>query len=237
MARISSSESELGLGNEHAMKTTSKNKRVQAVGFTLIEIIGVVAVIAILAAVLTPRVISVIARGKVNGTAQSLASLKTATTDYIVKNGSLPSRDGTGSTNAAVAIGRFDADLVAGGFTEKLFSAAIGSQTFDESALSGRVHVRCLSATAAASVAAPTATAGGDNFNLDRDVATADFTAGQKIVAAFIPGVALGDAIELNKILDGDTNTGTTADTTGRCIYSAAAPDNTTTVYIYVAHY
>jgi type II secretory pathway pseudopilin PulG len=203
----------------------------------LIEIIGVVAVIAILAAVLTPRVINVIARGKVNGTAQSLASLKTATTDYVVKNGSLPNRDGTGSTNAAVTAGRFDADLVAGGFTEKLFACAIGVQTFDESALTSRAHVRSQVATSAASVTDPTATVGGNNFNLDRDPATADFTSSHKIVAAFIPGVGLADAVELNKILDGDTNTGTAADTTGRCIYSAAAADNTVTVYVYVAHY
>lgn len=217
------------------MKTCSRTAR--GAGFTLIEIIGVVAVIAILAAVLTPRVISVIARGKVNGTAQSLGSLKTATTDYLVKNGSLPNRDGTGSTNGAVATGRFDADLVAGGFTEKLFACAIGTQTFDESALSGRVHVRSLAATSSGTVTDPTATAGGSNFNLDRDPATADFTSGQKVVAAFIPGVAIGDAIELNKILDGDTNTGSGADTTGRCIYSAAAGDNTVTVYVYIAHY
>jgi len=219
------------------MKLNKQIKSRQGAGFTLIEIIGVVAVIAILAAVLTPRVISVIARGKVNGTAQSLASLKTATTDYMVKNGSLPSRDGTGSTNAAVTAGRFDADLVAGGFTEKLFSCAIGLQTFDETALTSRIHVRSLSATAAAAVTDPTATVGGSNFNLDRDTATADFTSGQRVVSAFIPGVALSDAIELNKILDGDTNAGTAADITGRCTYSAAAPDNTVTVYVYVAHY
>src|SRR3954471_7345794 len=129
----------------------------QKAGFTLIEIIGVVAIIAILAAVLTPRVIKVIARGKVNSTAQSLAGLKTATTDYIVKNGSLPLRDGTGATNSAVATGRFDADLIAGGFLEKLFSAGIGTQTFDQSALTGRIHVRSQTAVSAAVVAAPTA--------------------------------------------------------------------------------
>ncbi len=209
----------------------------QRVGFTLIEIIGVVAIIAILAAVLTPRVIKVIARGKVNSTAQSLGSLKTATTDYIVKNGSLPLRDGTGATNAAVAVGRFDADLIAGGFLEKLFSCAIGTQLFDESALTGRIHVKSQTAVSAGAVAAPTATVGGTNFNLDRDPSTADFTASQVVVAAVIPGVAIGDAIELNKILDGDTNTGTAADTVGRCIYSAAAPDNTVTVYVYIGHY
>ncbi|HXI54108.1 MAG TPA: prepilin-type N-terminal cleavage/methylation domain-containing protein, partial [Candidatus Saccharimonadales bacterium] len=79
-------------------------------GFTLIEVIGVVAVIAILAAVLTPRVVSVIARGKVSATAQSLGSLKSATADYVAKNGSLPTRSGTGATNSAVNTGRFDAD-------------------------------------------------------------------------------------------------------------------------------
>jgi len=205
--------------------------------FTLIEIIGVIAIIAILAAVLTPRVVKVIARGKVNSTAQALASLKTAATDYIAKNGSLPARAGTGSTNAAVATGRFDADLVAGGFTERLFTAAIGIQTFDSSALTGRIHVRSQTATSAGSVTAATATVGGDNFDLDRDATTADFTSGSMVVSAFIPGVALNDAIELNKIIDGDTNTGTGADISGRCIYSAADVNNNVTVYVYVANY
>src|SRR6266545_2935776 len=171
--------------------------------FTLIEIIGVVAIIAILAGVLTPRVISVIARGKVNATAQSLSSLKTATADYIGKNGAVPARAGTGATDSAVATGRFDADLIAGGFTEKLFSCSLGAQAFDGSALTGRTHVRTLASTSAASVTAPTATVGGDNFNLDRDTATADFTTGLMVVSAFIPGVALVDAIALNKVLDG----------------------------------
>ncbi len=209
----------------------------KAAAFTLIEIIGVVAVIAILAAVLTPRVISVIARGKVNAAAQSLGSLKSATTDYLTKNGSLPTRDGTGTTNGAVATGRFDADLVTGGFTEKLFACSIGTQTFDSSALSGRVHIRSLAATSSGTVTAPTATVGGVNFDLDRSTSTADFTSGQMVVAAFIPGVAIADAIAMNKILDGDDNTGTSADSTGRCMYSAAAVDNTVTLYVYIAHY
>jgi type II secretory pathway pseudopilin PulG len=207
--------------------------------FTLIEIIGVVAVIAILAAVLTPRVVSVIARGKVNATAQSLGSLKSATADYIGKNGSLPQRAGTGATNAAVAAGRFDADLIVGGFTEKLFSCSVGNQLFDGSVLTGRTHVRSVAAVNAAAVVVPNADGslnGGSNFNLDRDTSTADFTAGQTVVVAFIPGVALGDAVALNKILDGDDNTGTGADTTGRCMYSDGT-SGTVTVYVYIAHY
>lgn len=219
------------------MKTCIGTQAGKRSGFTLIEIIGVVAIIAILAAVLTPRVISVIARGKVNATAQSLASLKTSTADYLGKNGSVPARDGTGALNSAVATGRFDADLVAGGFTEKLFSCSVGNPTFDTTALDARTHVRSLASASAAAVTAPTATVGGSNYNLDRDTSTADFTTGQMVVSAFIPGVSLNDAIALNKILDGDDNTGTAADFTGRCMYSAAAVDNTVTVYVYVAHY
>src|SRR2546426_6118297 len=164
------------------MKTENHGNR-GIPGFTLIEIIGVVAVIAILAAVLTPRVVGVIARGKVNATAQSLGSLKSATADFVAKNGSFPARAGTGSTNSAVATGRFDADLVAGGVLEEVFACSIGNQSFDASALSGRTHVRSLSATSSGTVTVPTATVGGDNFNLDRDTATADFTTGQMIVA------------------------------------------------------
>ena len=220
------------------MKTViTPHTKQKAAAFTLIEIIGVVAVIAILAAVLTPRVINVIARGKISATAQSIGSLKSATTDYLGKNGSLPTREGTGSTNGAVSVGRFDADLVTAGFTEKLFACSIGTQTFDSSALTGRIHIRSVSATSSATVTAPTATVGGVNFDLDRSTSTADFTSGQMVVTAFIPGVSITDAIALNKILDGDDNTGTTADSTGRCMYSAAAVDNTVTVYVYVAHY
>jgi hypothetical protein len=96
--------------------------------------------------------------------------------------------------------------------------------------------VRTLTANSAAAVTTPTATVGGDNFNLDRDTSTADFTAGQTVVTAFIPGVALADAIALNKILDGDDNVGTTPDITGRCMYSDGT-GGTVTVYVYVAHY
>lgn len=219
------------------MKISGNNGRSRSQGFTLVEIIGVVALIAILAAVLAPRVTSVIGRGKINSTAQAVAGLKTATMDYIAARSSLPLRAGTGSTNAAVATGRFDADLVAGGFTEKLFTCAIGTQTFDSSALTDRIHVRSLAATADTTVTTPTATAGGDCFNLDRDTSTADFTTAQRVVSVFVPGVSIADAIALNTQIDNDVNTGTGADTTGRCIYSAADSNNQVTVYVYVAHY
>ncbi len=217
--------------------TSNTSSRPSRRGFTLVEIIGVVALIAVLAAVLAPRVTGVIGRGKINSTAQGIASLKTATMDYIAKNSTLPARAGTGETNSAVATGRFDADLVAGGFTEKLFSCALGAQTFDNSALSTRTHVRSASAATTGAVTTPTATAGGTNFDLDRDTSTADFTSGQTVAAVFIPDVPVADAVALNKQIDGDSNSASGADIVGRCIYSAPDSDNLVTVYVYVAHY
>ncbi|MBL9129354.1 MAG: type II secretion system protein [Verrucomicrobiales bacterium] len=206
-------------------------------GFTLVEIIGVVALIAVLAAVLAPRVTNVIGRGKISSTAQGLASLKTATMDYIAARSSLPIRSGTGATNGAVATGRFDADLVAGGFTENLFTCAIGNQTFDSSELMGRTHVRSVKASASGTVSEPNVKEGGNNFDLDRDAATSDFTTAQTVVSAFIPGVPLADAIALNKLIDNKVNTGEKADVEGRCIYSAPDDSGLVTTLVYVAHY
>lgn len=206
-------------------------------GFTLAEIIGVIALIAILAAIIAPRVAGVIGRGKVSSTAQGLASVRTATLDYLSQNSTLPVRAGTGATNGASADGRFDADLVTGGFTEKLYSCAIGNQVFDGSQLSDRIHLRSEAVTASNKKVAPTATGGGNFYNLDRDTSTLDMTLGQMVVSAFIPGVALSDAIALNKLVDGDVNSGNKADIAGRCIYSAADKEGKVTVHVYIAHY
>lgn len=206
-------------------------------GFTLVEIIGVVALIAVLAAVLAPRVTSVIGRGKINSTAQAIAGLKTATMDYIAAKSSLPLRAGTAATDRAEAEGRFDADLVAGGFTEKLFTCAIGSQTFDSSVLTQRIHVRSVKASGERTIEELSATAGGDWFDLDRDNTTADFTTAQTVVSVFIPTVPVSDAVALNKLIDSDSNDVTVADTVGRCIYTTPDDNNLVNVYVYVAHY
>lgn len=213
-----------------------KNTEASLLGFTLIEIIGVLAVIAVLAALLTPKVFDVIARGKVNSTALAYNTLKTATTDYFAQNGSFPLRAGTGSTNGPAANGRFDADLLSGGFMEKLFSCAIGWQTNAATPLTGRTHSRTLTAVSSGTVTAPTATVGGTNYDLDRDSSTADFNTSQTVVSLFIPGVPITDAIALNKLLDGDENTGSGPDIVGKCMYSTAA-GGLVTIYVYVAHY
>ena len=204
-------------------------------GFSLIEMIGVLAIIGILAGIIVPRVIKATARSKINSTAASYNSLKTTVSDYFSQNGAFPVRAGTGATNGPVTTGRFDADLLAGGFTDALFSCAIGSQTYDSSALTGRTHVRSLTAANNGTVSI-TATAGGDNFDLDGNTGTADFTTANTVVSLVIPGVATSDAVELNKLIDKDTVDGSTADLKGRCIFSTPS-GGATTVYLYVAHH
>lgn len=217
------------------LRTQYRHSDAHRHGFTLIEIIAVVALIAVFAAVLVPRVAGVIGRGKVSGTAEAIAGLKTATMDYISQNSALPVRAGTGATNGPVAAGRFDADLLAGGFTEKLLTCGIGSQVFDGSILTGRIHVR--SVVAIPGGAGAVTTIDGSWYDLDRDPATTDIKSGQIIVSAYIPGVAITDAMALNKIIDGDDNSANGPDATGRCLYTT--PDNTSrvTVCVYIAHY
>src|SRR6516225_12189726 len=59
-------------------------------GFTLIEMIGVLAVIAILAAVLIPKVFEAINNARVNNAAMTVNSVKTACVDHYAKYGSFP---------------------------------------------------------------------------------------------------------------------------------------------------
>ena len=65
--------------------------------FTLIEMIGVLAVIAILAALLIPKVFSAINDARVNGLCVTCETLKTAVADHYGKYGRL---DATFGTNA-----------------------------------------------------------------------------------------------------------------------------------------
>jgi len=214
--------------------------------FTLVEIIGVVAVIAILAAVLTPRVVEVIARSRVSGTAQSLGSLQSAVTGYIVVSNSLPQRLGYEVSNTATPGGRFDTDLLRSGLVERLFASPIGSQLAQSSAGTGctpgvpqtttalllRPHIR--SAPGGAASLTPVAVAITEvNFDLDRN-GSGDFPSTAMIAFAYIPQVRVVDALGLNRIIDGETLTAGVEDTAGRCISSAVGTNNTVTVYVYL---
>src|SRR6266404_8833834 len=111
------------------MKTLQRArlKATRRKGFTLIEMIGVLAVIAILAAVLIPKVFEAINNARVNNAAMSLNAIKTACVDHYAKFGSFPV-DGTTTPPTALTtpyVG-FDTILVKEGLSDKPFAVKIG---------------------------------------------------------------------------------------------------------------
>src|SRR5207247_9928421 len=71
------------------MRIISQQSRKSKQGFTLIEMIGVLAVIAILASMLIPKIFEAINSARINNTVQSYNSIKTAVMDHYGKYGAI----------------------------------------------------------------------------------------------------------------------------------------------------
>jgi prepilin-type N-terminal cleavage/methylation domain-containing protein len=206
-------------------KTNRGNQSRKA--FTLIEMIGVLAVIAILAAVLIPKVFQAINDARINNTAMSYNTVKSSITEHYAKYGSLMSSNGvtiTAFTDTAAT--SFDKTLVQEGFLDKLFDVKISSPDIANGVTN---HVELATGTNV------TVTAINSGYALAGNAGVND-AVGSAVVQAVIPGVTANDAKDLNDRIDGPA-LGTalgTADLLGRVKY--AAPNPTTTVYIYVTH-
>lgn len=203
-------------------------------GFTLIEMIGVLAVIAILAAVLIPKVFEAINNARINGAAMGIQTMKTGVVDHYAKYGSLL----VGVTNAANAPGpfavgdtfgiEFDTVLLTEQLVDKLFQTKISDPPAQ-----GGTRVQLLS------LANPAAVDGVNAFfDLDGVGGTATDISGSLVAVAVLPNVAAGDAWELSKRIDGDAMSAANAnaasdDLRGRVKYSTANPR---TVYVYLTH-
>lgn len=215
-------------------------------GFTLIEMIGVLAVIAILAAVLVPKVFEAINNAKVNNAAMTCQTVKTAIADHYAKFGSL-AVDGRGTTPApfTVATNIYDDILVGEGFLDKPFATKIGDGTVNTT-----VRLDLAEGVGAAPAASTAAGGTGDAaYNLDGDstAATYNKATGSSVVHAIITGVTLNDARDLNARIDGtavalgeggplgSSVTATATDLAGRVKYKFTG-GATTTVYVYLTH-
>jgi prepilin-type N-terminal cleavage/methylation domain-containing protein len=203
----------------------SVNKQIKAAGFTLIEMIGVLAVIAILASLLIPKIFNAINDAKINNTVLSYNTLRTAVMDHYGKFGSFtattngvalpagasPTVPGTGTPGLAY----FDSVLLTEGLIDKPFYVKLGTNSY--------VHIVVPPATI------PT-------YDLD-GISGSETASATVLSEAVIQGVPYLDAKDVNDRLDGSANPfnlGTVPqdDTVGRVRYV----NSTQTLSVYIAH-
>lgn len=97
--------------NQRGMQAAASRRQ----GFTMVEMVGVLAVIAVLAAMLTPKILSAVNDARINSTVSSLNAVKGATVNYFSKYGNF-----TNMTS-------FDNLLVTLEFLERPFDCRVGS--------------------------------------------------------------------------------------------------------------
>jgi len=211
------------------MKVSQINLRRRS-GFTLIEMIGVLAIIAVLAALLIPRIFNAVNESRVNGAALSYNSFKSAAITYFGKFGRFGDYQGAAFTGAQLTNGVTDwdsASLLKAGYLEKGFETKLG--TANDTIVAG-----CNVALDGAIT--------GSNRGWDLDGSSTDGSAGNDVTGTAVlyvklDGVSEDDARELSNKIDGETLGAAVgaADLKGRVKYATAA-SGLTDVYIYVAH-
>ena len=148
------------------MKTNRLEKRgINA--FTLIEMIGVLAVIAILAALLIPKIFEAINNARINNAALSYNTVKSALADHYAKFGSLLSSNGVIITAGQGVATNFDRVLITESFLDKPFHVKVAAGGTNS-------YVRIITALTATD--APDAS--NSSYNLDGSGAVNDAVGG-----------------------------------------------------------
>ena len=208
------------------------NRARQMSGFTLIEMIGVLAVIAILAAVLIPKVFEAINNARVNSVAMSINTVKTACVDHYAKYGAF-NVDGstTPPTPLTTPDPQFDTNLIREAFLDKPFTPKIGD------GIAGPANAR-IQLISAAITDAPTGLNG--SYNLSGTSTSTNEAYGTWLIEAVITGVQEADAKALNAAIDGPSATlgegSDGSDKAGRVEYPAASSGVVSEVHVYLTH-
>jgi len=112
------------------MKSMKTMKQRAQAGFTLIELMIVVAIIGILAAVAIPQYQDYVVRSKLAAAASSVASIQTAMAEYYQSNGVFPTPANLTANGVTIVSGTNAAISIAGGTTGVVtvtFAAALGN--------------------------------------------------------------------------------------------------------------
>ena len=213
-------------------------------GFTLIEMIGVLAVVALLAALVLPKVFDVIAESRVNALAASVKAYETAVTKYYGDIGSLlplnatgvPTAETTGdsatatSMAARLTLSRSDALVTSAGLWPKFRGPYL--EKFDTSSPSALGTTMYLPSAAAVNYG--TAVTGTNvGWDLKGDDGNSDIPTGANAVYYKLVGLALEDFERLDAIIDREIGTtSATKQLRGRAKYDTA----NSTLYLYLAH-
>jgi len=209
-------------------------------GFTLIEMIGVLAIIALLAVAIVPKVFATLGSSRVTSAVSSVAALQSATADFAGKYGSFP---------VTTATSRIDDLLMTAGYLDNRFTAKIGTPPPNPAvagaawtyaagvwtASGGSSQAAQSRAICVASSAAAPSAAAGANYQLD---GATNLPTGVHVLSAVFVNVTAAQARQLSLAIDGDAlsaaNT-TSADAAGKVVYAAPNGAGLTTVYVYLA--
>ena len=232
-------------GDSRSGKTMQfKCKVGEQYGFTLIEMIGVLAVVAVLAALILPKVFDVIAESRVNALAASVKAYETAVTKYYSDLGTLlplaadgtPTAEVTGNSATATSLAArltlssSDPLVLATNLWPKFRGPYL--EKFDTTippSLGTAMYIPCNT-----SVTYATATTGTNlGWDLKGDDGNSDIPTGSSIVYYQLTDLSLEDFMRLDSIIDRDIGTSiATKQVRGRAKYDTA----TSTLYLYLAH-
>jgi prepilin-type N-terminal cleavage/methylation domain-containing protein len=203
----------------------SEQSRKSSQGFTLIEMIGVLAVIAILASMLIPKIFEAINSARINTAVQGYNSIKTAVMDHYGKYGAIATLRGTNTIG--LPINDYDRSV--------LLPEALIDKPF-----ATRVATTNLVEVVAGLTAADAVTGANASYDLDGSGTTVnDAAPAAAVVQVLINQVAISDAQEISQRIDGtnlsEAPGATTQDLRGRVKY-ATPVNGLTDVYVYIAH-
>ena len=231
-------------GKSDEMKGRNSPMLLNARGFTLIEMIGVLAVVAVLAALILPKVFDVIADSRVNALAAAVKTYETAVTKYYgdvgnllpLDAGGIPAEEATGnsatdtSLAARLTLSRSDALVTANGLWPKFRGPYL--EKFDSTTPNTLGTAMYIPATAAENFGT-TVSATNVAWDLKGDDGNSDIPTGANVVYYRLEGLSLEDFDRLDSIIDRDIGTSAiTKQLRGRAKYDTG----TDTLYLYLAH-